>query len=438
MNEEFIGNLEVTGTEEVIQENVAQEEIVYEEVQAEEIPEEHIPETVHAEPVIEVTSEVQPEAIMTQAEDGSWRHAENSPFSPFYVPDRKQKSNNRITIGLVILLLVLLIGGLIFAVSKLVEAAVGEAEAAWSKSTGAVEEFLSGMEDSFNNKEKEVPVPDKEEEPDIQDFPNYLLPQEPELPDSYEDYMEDFLKRYYGDEYGSEFGYGVPGYGGADEYEEDEFDYGEEYVPSPDDEYYVELANAIRDDLSYSAEIKEYAYSDFENSVYISVWYAQISDDIPNSDRINKDLKDNAMYYAYMFEAEGISDLTLEAESFITYMDEERLSVVVSEYYYLYGEVMYNLYCMNYDLTTGTLLDNAQMIEVSDDLVEAFVEQSIYQNGHTYSVSDYSNEQIAAFMKDELSLIVFYTPVGLEIGYNHPDGWVTATLKDYSRFLKKI
>ena len=93
---------------------------------------------------------------------------------------------------------------------------------------------------------------------------------------------------------------------------------------------------------------------------------------------------------------------------------------------------------MNFDLKTGTLLNNTDIIEVSDDLVEAFIDQSIYQNGYTSSVSDYSNEEIEDFLSDEDSLILFYTPVGLEIGYNHPSGWVTATLKDYQRFLKKL
>ena len=120
----------------------------------------------------------------------------------------------------------------------------------------------------------------------------------------------------------------------------------------------------------------------------------------------------------------------LEAESFVTYMDEEILSVVVDEYIYADGETTYDLYCMNFDLKTGTLLNNTDLIEASDDLVEIFIDQSIYQNGYTSSVSDYSNEEIKEFLSDEDSLILFYTPVGLEIGYNHPYGWVTATLKD--------
>lgn len=405
MSEEFKDNLEVT----------------------EDAVEEYIPETVHEEPVIEIEAEVQPEAVLTQAEDGSWRHAENSPFSPFYIPDKKQKNNNSLTIGLIILLLVLLVGCLIFVVSKLIEAAASEATVAWNKSTEAVGDFFDGIKDSFTEEEK-VPDTGNEEAEDESD--NFIpkLPDLPESPDNYEDYVEDFLKRYYEDEYG------------YDDYDDsDDYDDGDEYYePSPDDDYYVELADYLRDDLSYSVEFEEYTHSDFENSVYISVWYAQVSDDVINSETINEYLMDGALYYASMFEEDYTEDLSLEIESFVTYMDEETLSVVVYEYVYLEGDVLYDLYCMNFDLKTGTLLDNTSIIEVSDELVDAFVDQSIYQNGYTSSVSDYTSEEIADFMRDEESLILFYTPVGLEIGYNHPNGWVTATLKDYQRFLKKL
>ena len=430
MNEEFKGNLEVTEAADELQEMISETG-----KNGEETAEEYIPETVLAEPVIGVESEVQPEALLTQAEDGSWRHADNSPFSPFYVPDRKQKSNNRLTIGLVVALLFLLIAGLIFAVSKLIEAAVCEATVAWNESAGAMEDFFDGVKESF--REKEEPVPEKEEESDIQDSPNILLPQDPELPDSYEEYIEDFLRRYdkYYDGNGSGDDYGD--WDGYDDY--DDYGYEEDYYePSADDDYYVELADAIRDDLSYTVDFEEYTHSDYDNSVYISVWYAQVSDDLANSDTINEYLLDNAMYYAYMYESDNISDFMLEVESFVTYMDEDTLSVVVDEYIYYGSDVKYNLYCMNFDLKTGTLLNNTDIIEVSDELVDAFIEQSIYQNGYTSSVSDYTEEEIAEFMKDEDSLILFYSPVGLEIGYNHPNGWVTATLKEYKQFLKKM
>lgn len=424
MNGEFNESLEIK--EELVE--------MTDEIVSEETTEEYIPETVHAEPVIDVEANAQPEAIMTQAEDGSWRHADNSPFSPFYVPDKKQKNNNRLTVGLVILLLLLLVGGLIFAVSKLVEAAASEVSVAWNENSSAVEEFFDGIKESFAQKEKEQKTPDVEEEPGIQASPEILLPQEPELPDNYDDYMEDFLKRYFENEYGNGYGFGDE-YDGYDYYDDYEDDY---YEPSADDDYYVELADYIRDDLSYTVEFEEYTHSDFENSVYITVWYAQVSEDLPNSETINEYLMDDALYYAYMYESDDISDFSLEVESYVTYMDEETLSIVVDEYIYMDGKVLYDLYCMNFDLTTGTLLNNTDIIEVSDELVNAFIEQSIYQNGYTSSVSDYSNGEIADFMSDEESLILFYTPVGLEIGYNHPNGWVTATLKEYQKFLKRL
>jgi hypothetical protein len=308
-----------------------------------------------------------------------------------------------------------------------VEAAASEATVAWNKSTEAVGDFFDGIKESFNDEQAEEKDPDTEDE-EAEDESDNFIPKLPDLPDSsdnYEDYVEDFLKRYYENEYG------------YDDY--DDYDDGDEYYePSPDDDYYVELADYIRDDLSYSVDFEEYTHSDYENSVYISIWYAQVSDDVTNSDVINKYLMDGAMYYANMYESDSVTDLSLEIESFVTYMDEETLSVVVYESVYWDGDIYYDLYCMNFDLKTGTLPDNTEIVEVSDDLVDAFVDQSIYQNGYTSSVSDYSDEEIADFMRDEESLILFYTPVGLEIGYNHPYGWVTATLKDYQRFLKKL
>lgn len=426
MSEERNENLEVQeGMAESMQENATVEDSMMEEAQMEEAQmeeanmeepvteeevEEYVPETVQEESVIEIEAEAQPEAILEQTEDGTWRHTEDSPFSPFYVPDRKQKKNNRLTIALVAVLLLMLLAGVIFAVSKLVETAMGEASTAWNESSNAVEEFITGIKD------------------DTQTDSDHFSEDEPKLEDK-DDYVEDwesFLKEYE-DEYGYEF----------DE-EHDDFDDYDYYEPSPNDDYYVELADAIRDDLSYSVEFEEYSYVDDHDYVYISVWYATVSDDLPFADKINEYLEEGAMYYAWAYESEDTRNFTLNVESFVTYMDEETLSVVVDERIYLGDEVDYNLYCMNFDLKTGTLLYNTDMIEVSDELVQDFREQSEYQNGYTVSVEDYSDEEIGNFMSDEESLILYYTPVGLEIGYNHPDGWVTATFKSYQKYLKKL
>lgn len=388
MNEELKGTLEVQGEENLSVEPVMQEETVAT------VPEVEydMGDNVHVEPVIEIEAEAQPEVVLTQASDGAWRHAENSPFSPYYVPDKKEKKGNGITIALVAVLLVLLVAGLIFAVSKLVEAAMGEASAAWKEGSGAVEGVFSELEDELEQEKAEAV-----EEDEFFD-------------DEYDDYDE-----------------------------EDGFNYEDGiYQPTPADDYYLELADSIRDDLSYSVDFEDYEVYDVNYNVDIWVQYVQVSDDIPFADDINEQLKGAAMYYAEQFDSIGATDLQLTSLSYVTYMDEKTLSVVVDERYSYENYVQYDLYCMNFDLTTGALLYNTEIIDADKSLAKAFRRQSEYQNGVTSSVEDYTNDEIEEFLSSEDSLILFYTPVGLEIGYNHPDGWVTATFKDYEDYLKKL
>ena len=331
---------------------------------------------------------------------------ENSPFSPFYEPDRKQKKNNGITIALIGILLLLLIAGVIFAVSKLVEAAMGEATTAWDESTRVVSEFWDEVKEEWNSRtEAEADVPDNngivEWPEDVPvPFPDEILP---------------------------------------DEIQPDDFYYEDgKYIPRPEDEYYLKLANAVREDLSYSIEWEEYTTTDYEDIVEISIQYARVSGDIPAIDEINGYLEDGAMYYATYFDSISATNLWLNVTSYITYMDEEKLSVVVDERFIYEDEQYYNLYCMNFDLVTGSLLYNTAIIEVSEELAEAFREQSDYQNGVSTGVSRYSDEEIMELLADEESLILYYSPVGLEIGYNYPTGWITATFKEYEKFLQTI
>ena len=391
MSEELRDTFEVQGEENVYVEPVLQAEVTATEPEVEY----EMGDNVHVEPVIEIEVEPQPEAVLEQSSDGVWRHTDDSPFSPFYVPDKKEKKGNGITIALVAVLLVFLVAGMIFAVSKLVEAAMGEASAAWDEGSGAIEGFFADLEKEFKEEAEE------------------------------ENQIDEFLDE--NDEYDDDY------------YEEDGFNYDDGiYQPTPEDDYYLELADAIRDDLSYSVDFVDYEVSDVEYNVDIWVQYVEVSDDMPFADEINEQLKDGAMYYAQQFDSMSAVDLQLTSLSYVTYMDENTLSVVVDERYSYEDYVQYDLYCMNFDLTTGALLYNTEIIDADKKLAKAFRKQSEYQNGITSSVDDYTNEEIEEFLANEDSLILFYSPVGLEIGYNHPEGWVTATFKDYEEYLKKL
>ena len=354
-------------------------------VQPEEPVQQEVP--VQSEEPVQQEVPVQPKEPVQQRSE-VWRPEENSPYSPLYVPDKKQKNSNKITIVFVIILVLCLVAGMIFAVSKLIEAAVGEVSAGIPSWQETFDNWKSDSEDYFA----------KEDDDDWED--------------EYDDYEFD-----YDDEF--------------------EYDDGGAYVPSPNDEYYVELADAIEDDLSYTVDKEEYTYYDDDELVGIYVEYVTV-DGLDFDDKINEKLEEGAMYCAKNFGAGNVSNFSLEVVSYVTYMDEDMLSVVVDERYSWDNEVHVDLYCMNFDLKTGSLLYNTDIIDPTEELAEDFRDMNDYQNGYIEHVDEISDDDIVDYFSDEDSLILFYTPVGLEIGFNYEDGWVTATLKDYEEYLSRL
>lgn len=222
----------------------------------------------------------------------------------------------------------------------------------------------------------------------------------------------------------------------------------EDYVPSPDDDYYVTLADAIRDDLSYSVEWEEYNLRDEETGATAVGRYPQlVGGNIPQRDELNELIKTEATYYSTLYEYyrnwQG-DNVVYNAESmgYVTYMDEEKISIVLEESYVMDGQSNISLYSINIDLLSGEVLNNGRLIEYTQQLAEEFRRQNEYQNGTVDAVDRMDDEQLLDFLSDENTNIVFYTPVGLEIGFNYTtsdsSGWVTATIKDYERYVTKF
>lgn len=327
-----------------------------------------------------------------------WRHPEDSPYSPLYIPD--QKKNNRITIALIAVLVICLIGGLIFAVSKLVESAMNEI----STEASAWEETFSDWKDDLEaDKEADKEAKEADKEDDSEDS----------------DDSSDDGDTFWDDDWSAQGIY-------------------DEYTPSEDDEYYVEIVDSVRNDLSYSVDKEYYTYDDAADNVEIWVDYYFV-EGTGFDDKINEALEEGAMYYAKTFGAdEGVSDFYLLVESYVTYMDEDILSVVVWEEYLWGDEAQADLYCMNFDMNTGALLYNTEIIDPSSEMIDEFRYMNDYQNGYIEYVDECSDEELMEHFTDESSLILFYTPVGLEIGFNYDYGWVTATLKDYEQYLNRL
>ena len=222
----------------------------------------------------------------------------------------------------------------------------------------------------------------------------------------------------------------------------------EAYIPSADDEYYVTLANAVREDLSYRVEWEEYDLRDEETGATASGRYPQLSGgNIPQMDQLNELIRSEDTYFSNLYEYyrgwQG-ENVVYRAESigYVTYMDEERISIVLEESYEMDGQSRISLYSINVDLLSGEVMDNGGLIEYSPQLAERFRDQSSRQNGYVEAVENMNDEQLLDFLSDENTNIVFYTPVGLEIGFNYTTndstGWVTATIKDYDRYVPKV
>ncbi len=217
--------------------------------------------------------------------------------------------------------------------------------------------------------------------------------------------------------------------------------------------YYREVVDCIDESVSYEIERKHYDLDEKEHNVYIATSYIQLEGDIPGMDEINRLLEENVTYFAKNYEdnksdilgmLDENSGIRAEIKSYVTYNTEHMISVVVREDIamgYMYQDVA--LYCYNINLDTGTILDNTTMLNLGDGFGQEFRDRSNAQNGISEGgVEPYSNAQIEAMLNDETSLILFYTPLGVEVGYNYKGdyytGWITITMQDYENYLPSL
>ena len=110
-------------------------------------------------------------------------------------------------------------------------------------------------------------------------------------------------------------------------------------------------------------------------------------------------------------------------------MDEEKISIVFKHSLYEKHGTLPRLDALTFQVSTGELIEYSQMTEVDEDLALNFRAQDKIQNDNDY-VQDLTDEELLEALKDPDSVVMFYTPVGLEVGFNYEDGWVTVTLKE--------
>lgn len=217
-------------------------------------------------------------------------------------------------------------------------------------------------------------------------------------------------------------------------------------IPTPDigdrGDYYGEIEDAIRTDLNYSIQWENYEYEGNNDNVMIAVDYPVIEGNVPNLDAINGIIADETEYFAEYYEEYSRYMMPEErflaySEGYVTFMDQEMMSVVFCEMIYTDYWTDYGLYCLNIDIENGIVLDNSSIMEIDDEFVVDFRKRCRQQNGTVSGLDNLTDQEIAYYLTSGGTSILFYTPVGMEVGINFGDYYVTVTYKDYERFLQK-
>lgn len=236
-----------------------------------------------------------------------------------------------------------------------------------------------------------------------------------------------------------------------DYFDDDDYDYYDdpEYTDPYEDtdaEYYDGLKDAIRYDLDYSVSWQSYYYDTDYQYVDIYAIYPEISgENIPNLDYINDYIFQEVQFWVESFEEveeEGYfyedDSFSMDATAYITYMDEEKISIVFSEYGVTNGSNVSYLYSINVDVKNGVILSNSSIIDINDEFAVEFRKRNQEQNDAEGYVDILSDQEIVEYLNSSTMGIVFYTPLGLEVGINVDGGWYTVTYKDYEKYLKKL
>lgn len=214
-----------------------------------------------------------------------------------------------------------------------------------------------------------------------------------------------------------------------------------------DGEYY-EFENAIREDLPYQVEVQSYEKDDFtsekDGKAEVFFEYARVSGDAPNLEGINQALYEEVSKVerhidSFMEYLSGNDSYEYTGTCFVTYMSEDILSVIYVEYGYLNDEFLEScVISLNFDMQTGMVLSNTNLINMNDQFSIDFRERCEKQNGKISGLSILSDQEITEYLSNRDSLIIFYTPLGMEIGFNYYEGWVTVTYQDYEKFTKQF
>lgn len=327
----------------------------------------------------------------------------DNPYSPYAMPQKKQ--NTGLIVGIVIGIIVLFLVAVFALASKAVN--------------------------MLSEKEKE------DLRRDVYDFDDDY---DDRHRDEHDDYDFDY---HYDDDFDYDYNYDDD-YDYSDFFNYDDF-YGDDYYEDAEyDDRYYNLHNEIASDLSYQVELEDFDYeSDYENAIILASIPVISGEDVPNLDKINKDIRKEVDEMTKLFESEYESHIKESEENYfmasltgyVAYMDEDKLSIAWQEEMYSDRDGFVYLQSINVDMKNGVVLDNEDILAIDDEFSVEFRQKSDEQNGEISYLTYMTDQQITDYFESD-AVIVFYTPKGMEIGFNYEEGWVTVTYEEYEKYLK--
>ena len=111
-------------------------------------------------------------------------------------------------------------------------------------------------------------------------------------------------------------------------------------------------------------------------------------------------------------------------------MYEEKISVVFKHNFYNKNVTEVRLDARSFWIESGEEIAPEEMTDIDQELAMRFQAQDKIQNNGVEYVQDLTADYLLPILKDPNRAVFFYTPVGLEVGFNYETGWVTVTLKE--------
>lgn len=215
--------------------------------------------------------------------------------------------------------------------------------------------------------------------------------------------------------------------------------------------YYNYLGDSFDYNQNYSLEYHTLYYENEVNEMDVSanVNYFQLTgDNIPNLEELNKTLYNNALSsllgyldgsFAYDIDPDYNYNLDIVVDSFVTYNDSSKISIV--RYVNVYVDSVSATFFMsgnNIDLKTGKFLAAEDILNLDESFAIKFYESCAAQNSSYFEAYNYmTDRELVDMLLNDDTNIIFFSPIGIEIGMNYVlqgeysydnYGWATITL----------